>query len=314
MTDTSLFGLHHVTAICSDAQQNVDFYTGALGLRLIKLTVNYDDPTAYHLYYGDAVGTPGTVITFFPYGKGPLGARGAGAFGSFTLGIPMGTMGFWESRLREFSPVVKQDTMGITTLTISDPDRLPIRLQEIADSNPEAYLDGAKRSPNAIQRVIGVTLDSRTEGSAKFLEGALHGSLARSEPLESGYQARIYEFDNDTVKLRPNSRQGMGGPGTIHHVALGVVDDEAQKFWLDVLHQRGTHVSEIKDRQYFHSIYFREPGGALFEIATRNPGFTVDETVAELGSSLKLPPFLEGFRDRLEVALPRLNLPTGENR
>jgi glyoxalase family protein len=307
MAELKLLGIHHVTAICGDAQQNVDFYTGVLGLRLVKLTVNYDDPSAYHFYYADTVGTPGTVLTFFNYGAGHRGACGAGMFTSMTFAVPVGSLGFWKEHLAAYGAEVTKNTFGEELVTARDPDGLTLHFVESATAHERQW--PALGKERSILRIQGVGLGTRTEASAKFASDVLLASPTEEKMQSSGKLARRYQLGESTLDVWPTEHRSLGGPGTVHHVAWRVEDDRHQEFWLAELQKRSQPVSEVRDRQYFHSIYFREPGGALNEIATDGPGFTFDEPVDKLGSALVLPAFLKSHRAEIEAKLPRLRLP-----
>ncbi len=308
-------GLHHVTAIAGDPQRNIDFYMGFLGLRLVKLTVNYDDPETYHLYYGDGIGRPGTIMTFFPWPGAPKGRKGTGQLTTTSFAIPEGAIDFWMGRLKERQvgfkgPIRRNDNEQV--LSFSDPDGLALELV----SHPRAtdrggWEDGPVPHEHAVRGFHAVTLtEEGYERTAAMLTKVLGFRLGR----EVGIRFRYAIAAGDPgalldVECKPASPPGMVSVGTVHHVAWRTPNDEQQKAWRDVLVKSGLNVTPIIDRQYFRSIYFREPGGVLFEIATDPPGFTIDEKEEELGKSLKLPPWLEPLRQHLEHALPSVHLP-----
>ena len=308
MEHQPLLGIHHVTAICGDAQRNLDFYTQKLGLRLVKITINYDDPTAYHIYYGDSVGSPGTVLTFFSYPSGAHGSTGGGMFSMFTLGVPMDSLGFWKSRLSEFAPEWYVNGLGEKSLMVNDPDGLKFHLMETEIANPKAWTEVVEPD-HAIQQVASVTLASRTDASRLFLQEKLRLESTHSCPMESGQKKLRFPLQNQALDLIPLPTRCLGGRGTIHHVAFRTATERDQQLWISWLNDHGSHPSEVKDRHYFHSIYFREPSGALCEIATDKPGFLVDESESKLGSSLQLPKALQKYKDDLEISLPKLKLP-----
>lgn len=299
-------GLHHVTAIAGDAQRNVDFYVGVLGLRLIKKTINYDDPGTYHLYYGDSAGTPGTILTFFPWPHATRGRRGAGETTVTSLAIPEGALGYWNSRLVSHGVTVTDapSRFGENRLGFEDPDGMAYEFVE----RPEAKT----QDNTAIRRIDGITLTvadgARTE---TLLVNTLGFQRVRDENGVVRYAAegnRSGAFVDLIVS--PGLRKGALGAGTVHHIAWRTPDDAAQVNWQQTLTDQGYSVSPVKDRQYFHSIYFREPGGVLFEIATDPPGFTADgETVETLGTRLALPTWLEQQRALLEERLVPLQMP-----
>ena len=310
MAEKSILGIHHVTAICGDPQRNVDFYTDTMGLRLVKLTVNFDDPTAYHFYYGDRVGSPGTILTFFNYGEhAPSGAQGAGSFCTHSFAIPVGSSGFWFDRLEKFGVEKYTNSFGEHLLIFEDPDGLRTSLVERERVNPQSWTDGGINGDHAIIDIDSVTLGSRTPSSQKFVDEVLEFPVARVIQMQSGEELKQYQIGDSLMSLLPTKHPNSGGRGTIHHVAWRLADDSAQSFWGGRLQDRHAPVSPVRDRTYFHSIYFREPGGALLELATDPPGFTLDETVSELGSNLKLPPQYESKRKEIEAALPPLKLP-----
>lgn len=285
-------GLHHLTAICRDAQENVDFYAGVLGLRLVKKTVNFDDPTAYHLYYGDATGSPGTLLTFFPYPNGRNGVAGSGQVTEVTLQIPPGSTGAWTSRLSIAGVPCEASE---DTIELADPDGIAIRLRETEEG--------------AIPRMAGVSLQvSRAERTVALLTGLMGYSEVASEGRRRFVPA-IEGYGEVEIEERPGDRFGHGGPGTVHHVAFRTPSSETQERVREELLEHQFHVSPIMERNYFRSIYFREPGGVLFEIATDPPGMLIDETPETLGETLRLPDQYESMRSEIERLLPRLTVP-----
>lgn len=307
-------GIHHVTAIAGDPQQNLDFYSGVLGLRLVKRTVNFDDPGTYHLYYGDEEGRPGTIMTFFPWLGAPRGSLGAGQVGTTAFSVPEGSITFWEQRIRATGLPVEspESRFGEQVLSFADPDGLRLEMvahDEASDLPP--WYDGPISAEFAVRAFHGVTLIEHTleataevlTGSLGFVEGNASGSRYRFEALEGGPASRV------DVIVRPDQTFGHIGAGSVHHVAFRIAGDEEQTGWRTEALAKGLQVTPVQDRNYFHSLYFREPGGVLFEIATDSPGFAVDESVAELGSSLRLPEWLEPQRQVLQAQLPELTLP-----
>ena len=298
-------GIHHVTAISGDARETADFYAGVLGLRLVKKTVNFDDPSTYHLYFGDETGSPGTILTFFPFGGGYGGRVGKGQTSATAFSIPEGSVAFWDDRLDDLGVDADEpvERFGETVLPLRDGDGQPIELVE-ADSPVEPWADGPVPAEHALRGFHGITLRSaRPDATAEVLErlGYERGDEEgdRSRFRAAGDRAAVVD-----VRDPGDAMGGRQGSGTVHHVAFRAPDDDAQFAWRDRLIEAGLHVTGQKDRQYFRSIYFREPGGVLFEIATDGPGFTRDEDVAELGTDLKLPPWLEEDREFLEQRLP----------
>jgi len=308
----NILGLHHVTAIATDPQRNVDFYSGLLGLRLVKKTVNYDDPGTYHLYYGDGLGRPGTIITFFPWPGARRGTRGAGQATTTAFTVRGGSLEFWRERLVEHGVEVSEETLwfGDRVLKFLDPDRLELALVEAAT---KTTFESWSRSPVPVEMSIGgfhsVTLrEQGLDRTRAFLEGVMGFTHTASEGERHRFEARD-EGQGRIVDLvaRPDSGFGRIAAGTVHHVAWRVPDDAEELEWRRHLLEQGAHVSPVMDRQYFKSIYFREPGGVLFEIATDPPGFTLDEAEVDLGTSLMLPPWLESDRKRIEATLPTVH-------
>lgn len=306
-------GIHHVTAICGSAQTNLDFYSGLLGLRLVKRTVNFDDPGTYHLYYGDRLGSPGTIMTFFPWEHAAPGRRGAGSTEATSFCIPAGSASFWVDRLEraDLGQVTRGERFGDEIVRIDDSDGLALELVSGSGTletpaGPAGHFDIPPE--HAIRSFHGVTLDvPDPEASARFLTDLL------------GYR-QLFE-DDSRLRLRTDQAEvgsvidivragsvapGRMGRGSVHHVAFRARDDEEQQRWRKTLAAAGIPVTAVQDRQYFRSIYFHEPGGVLFEIATDTPGFTVDEPEDELGRSVKLPHWLEARRAELESRLPPL--------
>ena len=300
-------GIHHVTAIAGDPRQNVAFHTEVLGLRLVKKTVNFDAPETYHLYYGDEMGTPGTVLTFFPFGEGPQGTVGRGQTSATAYVVPEGSLAFWREHLESHGVTVTEQTerFGAGVLAFSDPDGQPYELIE-GGSSIEPWIDGPIPEEHAIRGFYGVTLDSlHPEKTGEILE-ALGYEQTATEDERTRYETDSGHANVVEVRSRPDGTRGREGVGTVHHVAFRVADDETQAKLSERLQALGQNVTSQKDRQYFRSVYFREPGGVLFEIATDGPGFDRDERISELGQSLKLPPWLESRREQIEEQLPSL--------
>lgn len=308
-------GIHHVTAIASDPQANADFYLNALGMRMVKRTVNFDSPETYHFYYGDRAGNPGTIMTFFPWPDAPKGRIGAGQATTTTFSVPEGSLGWWAQHLAALDvPTSRPAERGQEdVLTLRDPDGLLIELAAGADHhNTEPWDGGAVPPQHAIRGIRSVTL---TEQDVDGTVEMLHGQLGFR--LESEDQGRLRFRTNAAtegvgtivdVLARPRAERGLVAAGTVHHVAYRAPDGQAQESWRQSLAQDGVGVTEIRDRSYFTSIYFREPGGVLLEIATDGPGFDYDEPLLELGRSLKLPPWLEPRREQIAASLPELEV------
>ncbi len=306
--------IHHVTAIAGDPQRNLDFYAGALGLRLVKLTVNFDDPASYHLYFGDEAGRPGSILTFFPWPHGQRGRQGTGQVGTVSLAIPPASLGWWIERLLQHG--IKYDgptrRFDEQVLAFADPDGLLLELvatPRVADVAP--WADGPVPAEHAVRGVHGATVwEDGDRGTADFLTSLMgfrqvgqEGNRLRFESAATGAGSVL------DLRRVPGFWAGAGGVGTVHHVAFRAASSEAQLEHRARLESAGVEITPVVDRQYFRSVYFREPGGVLFEIATDPPGFTLDEPAAELGTSLKLPPMYEPMRDRIERTLPPIRLP-----
>jgi glyoxalase family protein len=306
-------GLHHVTAVASNAQANVDFYHQLLGQRLVKKTVNFDDPGAYHLYYGDEVGTPGTIMTYFPWQNARRGQKGNGETAAMAYTIRPESVGYWQERLRSKGVSLGQTVtrFGADVLTFTDPDGLVLEL--ITSDEPAVlrhWRDGPIPEAHALRGFHSVTLWlDEVEPTAAVLTDQMDYEFVGQEGNRYRYKGAANDIGLYVDILhRPGQPRGRFGAGSIHHIAFRTVDDAEQLEYLQKLRQAGLSVTPVQDRQYFHSIYFRTPGGILFEIATDAPGFPYDEPVAELGTHLKLPPWLEPNRARIEQALPHIEL------
>ena len=305
-------GIHHVTAMAGDPQANVDFYTGVLGLRLVKKTVNFDDPGTYHLYYGDEVGHPGTILTFFPWPLARRGVQGAGQATVTSFSVPEGSLGYWTERLSRLG-VTSDGTrrrFEEEVLTLLDPDGLRLELVARGGDERSGWAGGPVPEEHAVRGFDGVTL---TEWNLDGTENVLAGTLGFRRVGEEGDRVRFEAGSGGggtrvDVLASPAAARGHVSAGTVHHVAFRAADDADQLAWREAVAGSGLYVTPVLDREYFHSIYFREPGGVLFEIATDPPGFTRDEPVESLGSALKLPPWLEASRSRIEAALPPIGI------
>jgi glyoxalase family protein len=307
-----ILGIHHVTAISSDPQRTLDFYTELLGLRLVKRTVNFDDPGTYHLYFGDETGTPGTILTFFPWPMAQRGSPGVGMVTTTSFGVPGASLGYWEERLLKAGVPVEREGLRFDeeVLTFVDPDGL--KLEIVGHANPRAphpWHNAAVPSEHSIRGFYSVTLSERGyEKTAQLLSVmgfrkiAESGNRFRFDVAQGGASARV------DVLCVSEGRHGHMGAGCVHHVAFRVSDDAAQLDWRKLLLEKDLDVTPVRDRQYFQSIYFLEPGGVLFEIATDPPGFAIDEPVESLGELLKLPPWLEPKRSRIEGILPSIQI------
>ncbi|HEV2558864.1 MAG TPA: ring-cleaving dioxygenase [Microvirga sp.] len=304
-------GLHHVTAISGPARRNFDFYTRLLGLRFVKKTVNFDDPGTYHFYYGDEAGNPGTILTFFPWEHVAPGRVGVGQTSETAFRVPAASLGYWAHRFVEKG--VPHETVtkrfGESVLAFKDPDGMRLSLVGVAGAEAEpGWSSGEIPVEHAIRGFHGVTL---------LIENGARTGAILTDVLgfrEAGREGAITRYATDAplgavVDLHEAAGflPGRQGGGSVHHVAFRAADDAAQAAMAKRLAEHhGLQATEQKDRNYFRSIYFREPGGVLFEIATDEPGFAADEPVETLGQALKLPAFLEPHRSRIEAVLPEL--------
>ena len=304
--------IHHVTAIAGDPARNLGFYTRKLGLRLVKKTVNFDDPSTYHFYYGDETGRPGTILTFFPWTNASAGRHGAGETSQTAFRVPLRSIGYWIERFTEKGIRCQPPEMrfGQSVLPFTDPDGMALALVGVSDAeNERAWSNDDIPSEHAIRGLQGVTLllNSAQKTAAiltdvfGFREVAREGSVIRFAAAgdAKGSVVDIYEA--------PAVMRGHQGRGSVHHIAFRAADDAQQAQMTEkLIRAHGRHPTEQKDRKYFRSVYFREPGGVLFEIATDIPGFAVDEPVETLGRDLELPNFLEPRRKEIEGMLPAL--------
>lgn len=305
-------GIHHVTAIADDPQRNVDFYADVLGLRMVKQTVNFDDPGTYHLYFGDDLGRPGSILTFFPWLGIRQGTSGSGLTSAVSLAIPAGALAYWQERLDSYGIRHGDPTLRFDEQVIPLYDSSGLLLELVTQPESEAlpaWTGGGVPAAYAIRHIAGVTLTyNHYQPTAALLVDGLGFTHTGSE----GNRLRYVAADGSTsvdILHRPDVPYGTMGAGSVHHIAWRTPDDEQQQAWQRALGRQGLGVTPVQDRQYFHSIYFREPGGVLFEIATDPPGFTIDEAPEQLGSRLMLPPWLEGQRSAIERRLPPLTLP-----
>jgi glyoxalase family protein len=311
-------GLHHVTAIAGDPQGNIDFYIRGLGLRLVKRTVNFDDPGTYHLYYGDESGRPGSLLTFFPWKGVPAGRIGAGQSTTTAFSVPQGTLGWWQSHFKDLGidSAITGTSSEEERLSLRDPDGLQIDLVASSLEDPRDPWDSA--SVPAQYAVRGQHSSVLTVADPAGTLATLTEDLGLSVLSETGGRYRLSTGSGEPgtvvdVLTDPSAERGLVAGGTVHHVAFRVPDRATQDTWRAELASRGHAVTEILDRQYFTSIYFREPGGTLFEIATDTPGFDIDEPLLELGRGLKLPPWLEPSREAIAATVARIDLPAENN-
>ncbi len=302
---TKIPGLHHVTAISGPPQANVDFYAGLLGQRLVKKTVNFDAPDTYHLYYGDPAGTPGTILTFFPFVNAGPGRAGPGMASAVAYAVPKASFDGWMDKLALAAVDFDGPSMrfGQRMITLRDPDGMPVELIE------------TEGGTGAVHDFHSVTLWEREpERTARVLTDVF-GYEAKGSEVEGGFERLRLQAPGDAIGtivdiIRSDvGAVGRQGAGTIHHVAFRARSDEEQRGWQEALASAGHPTTPVIDRQYFNAIYFREPGGVLFEIATDPPGFAADEPVATMGQALMLPAQHEPLRAQLERILPPLKVP-----
>jgi glyoxalase family protein len=308
-------GLHHVTAIATDPQRNLDFYVGLLGLRFVKRTVNFDDPGTYHFYFGDNRGTPGTILTFFPWPGARRGTRGTGQVETTAFAISSDSIAYWLERLKQHHVAAEKTSprFGEEVVRFVDPDGLLIELiasesQGKADPWPDspvaaahavrgfhsvsAALEGYERTARLITETFGYRLADQSGNRFRFLSA------------DDSASGRIID-----LLCQPDMAMGRVAAGSVHHIAFRAKDEAEQLRWRKRLVDLGYNVTPVIDRTYFHSIYFREPGGVLFEIATDPPGFALDEKVEELGTHLRLPSWMESARTQIEEILPPIHVP-----
>jgi glyoxalase family protein len=304
---TQIKGLHHVTSMAADAQENNDFFTKTLGLRRVKKTVNFDAPDVYHLYYGDEVGTPGSVMTYFPFPNIAAGHRGAGEVAETVFSVPEGSLGFWQERLtgRGVTGLQAAESFGERRLRFLGPDGDGFALTEGRGDSRPAFAGGPVAADEGVRGFHGVTLRLRDGGATGELLRFMgyeaidqRGDLTRYA-VPGGNGADVVD-----VEVLPGALPAQQGAGSVHHVAFAVEDRAAQLAVRKALLDTGYHVTPVIDRDYFWAIYFRTPGGVLFEVATNEPGFDRDEDTAHLGEALKLPRQHAHLRETLAKILP----------
>ncbi|MGG1551068.1 ring-cleaving dioxygenase [Paenibacillus ferrarius] len=298
-------GIHHITAFVQSAQGTVDFYAGILGLRLVKKTINFDAPEVYHLYFGNEMGGPGTIITFFPWAGSRKGRIGGGQVGITTYAVPAGSLGFWEARLNQFGVAFERTVrFGETYLQFADRDGLQLEIVERAEGAPSQWAFGGVPLEHAIKGFGGAVLYSTApERTAHLVEHV----MGLTKVGQEGAYARFKAFGDIgnviDINITPMA-YGAGGAGTVHHIAWRAKDDAEHALWRSHVESQGYHPTPIVDRQYFNAIYFREEGGILFEIATDPPGFARDEEPDALGEKIMLPAWFEEHREQIERNLP----------
>ena len=307
----ALFGIHHVTAIAGPARRNIDFYTRVLGMRLVKKTVNFDDPGTYHFYYGDEAGSPGSILTFFPWANVAAGRSGVGETRETLFRVPESAIGFWTHRLvaEGVAHTAPETRFGERVIAFQDPDGTRLAVVGVAGAEAEAaWTAGGIPAEQAIRGLHGVGLlvkDAAPTGA--ILSDVLGFAAAGNEGTTTRFRAPAAVGGIVDVRAVGGFLPARLGGGSVHHVAFRAADDAAQAAMVERLAaNHGIRTTEQKDRNYFRSVYFREPGGVIFEIATDDPGFAVDEPAAALGAALRLPSFLEPRRAQIEAVLPDL--------
>lgn len=311
--ENKILGLHHITAIAGDAKRNFDFYSKILGLRFIKKTVNFDDPGTYHFYFGDEVGSAGTILTFFPWGEGiQQGRKGSGMATEIGYSVPKGSLDFWQKRFEKYNVIYNKPAQkfGEKYLTFLDPDGLKLELIESKTvDNRKAWETEEVKEDVATKGFHNITLTLNSiKATAAILTEIFGYKLIDQDVNRYRYATDTVENAAivDLVELAEEKR-GHVANGSVHHVAFRVKNDEVLMHFREKIEAFGLSITPQIDRQYFHSLYFREPGGVLFELATENPGFMIDETLEELGKGLKLPAQYEANRAGIEAHLVKIN-------
>ncbi len=310
---TTVLGLHHITCIAGDPQENVDFYAGVLGLRMVKRSVNQDDPTTYHLFYADGCGSPGTDLTFFPWPQLPPARPGVGLAVEVALAVPEGSLPFWGDRLARYGVTIHglESVFGERCLRLEDPHGLPLALVEVTERDFVPWDESPITADFQIRGLHGARVwEASLERTARFLVEVL--GFTRGGEEDGWHRYAVAGGGSGCVldvREKPLAMAGRWGVGGVHHLAWRVRDEEHQKEVTQRVTRSGVAPTAVIDRFWFKSVYFREPGGVLFELATDGPGFAVDEDPERLGTALVLPPWLEPERARIEAALPRLRYP-----
>jgi len=300
-------GIHHVTALAGNPQKNLDFYAGILGLRLVKKTVNFDAPEVYHFYYGDEMGLPGSILTFFPYGDIMKGRHGKGMLNTTCFSVPMSSFDYWQERLKKFNIQFKHPQQRFSNeafIYFEDEDGLGLELVFNDRDERPGFTYGHVPLEYSIKGFYNVEIwEEGYERTAALLTEQMDHKLIAEQSNRFRFAANDLPGNYVDVICAPDSLKGLGGNGTVHHIAFATADKQTQNEVRDKISQRMLDPTPILDRQYFTSIYFREPGGVLFEVATAGPGFAVDEAQDHLGESLKLPEWYEPHRKIIEEAV-----------
>lgn len=305
-------GIHHVTAIAGDAQKNLEFYAGILGIRMVKKTVNFDGPEVYHFYYGDETGQPGSILTFFPYQGLVRGRHGKGMLNTTTFSVPLTSLDYWLNRLKKYGIEYKEPQErfdGEAIVYFEDTDGLGLELVFNDKDTRPAYSGGPVPAEHTIRGFYNVEVwEEGYERTAGLLTEQLEHTLIAEKSNRFRFAANDSPGNYVDIICTPDSLRGLGGSGTVHHIAFSTPGKAEQLEVRDRIVKRMLNPTPVLDRNYFTSIYFREPGGVLFEVATAVPGFTVDESIEHLGETLKLPPQFEKERARLEQLLPAVSI------
>ena len=312
-------GIHHITALASDPQKNVDFYTGVLGLRLVKKTINFDAPDVYHFYFGDEIGSPGTILTFFPFPGARKGQKGVGETTYTAFSVPKDALPFWQERLSRlgFTLSSELERFGEKLLRFEDHAGMGIELIATGSDDRKGWTGGPIPAEFAIKGFHSATLNLRAQQlTADLLTEAMDYRLIGEEKNRFRFGTAGNPGDLIDIVINQPASRSVQSAGTVHHIAFRTENEASQREMQQRLWQYGQQVTDIKDRNYFQSIYFREPGGILFEVATDEPGFAIDEPVSELGQKLKLPEWAEPHRQKIEKSLPPIQIspsnPTAE--
>jgi len=310
-------GIHHITALAGDPQANINFYSGLLGLRFLKKTVNFDAPEVYHFYYGDEYGLPGSILTFFPYPGIVRGRRGTGMLNTIAFSVPAAAKDYWEKRLTQFRIGFQtaKKRFGESYIAFEDHDGLGLELVFTDRDDRPGFSYGHIPLEYSIRGFYSVEIwETFAERTAAILTNLLDHELTAEEGGRFRYAASDAPGHYVDILAARDSRKGLNGGGTVHHIAFALPDEKSQEEARRRIASEGLNPTPIIDRQYFKSIYFREPGGVLFEAATEKPGFAVDEPVERLGEELKLPPQYESFRQRIQNSLEPVELNPGNFR
>ncbi len=304
-------GIHHITAIAGNPQKNIDFYTGILGLRLVKKTINFDAPDVYHFYFGNELGAPGTVFTTFPFDGARKGTKGTGEVTFTAFSVPKESLPFWQKRLSNYNVPISTPLQRFDELYIrfEDHDGMGIELVATDKDARKGWSNGNIPLEHAIIGFYGATLNLRSKTlTEKLMTGFMDYRFMAEEGNRFRYGILGEPGDIVDLVIDENGKQGLQSAGTVHHIAFRTANEASQLEVQKLLMENGYQVTEVKDRNYFKSIYFREPGGVLFEVATDEPGFTIDEDMDKLGELIKLPDWAEPNREKIESKLAKVKL------